>query len=279
MRALIGLLCLPLMAESPAAVDRALERLYNFDFPSAHRVLSAQIAQVPGDHLAHATRAAAYLFHELDRLAILEISFFSDDSRIKETRKLKADPEIRNRFFESINEAQRLAQERLAKDASDKDALMTMAITFGMWTDYAALVEKKQLSSLGLAGKSNHYGQKLLRLDPSYEDAYLARGITEYLIGSLPFFVRWFVRIEAVSGDKKQAIADLQRVAKNGRLYGPFARILLSVIYLREKKLSESQRVLAELARDFPENPLIRKELAKVTDLMRNGGASKASVY
>jgi hypothetical protein len=53
-------------------------------------------------------------------------------------------------------------------------------------------------------------------------------------------------------------------VANHGRYYRPFAKILLSVIYLREKQPAQAEGLLAELARDFPENPLIRRELQKV---------------
>jgi len=63
-------------------------------------------------------------------------------------------------------------------------------------------------------------------------------------------------------------------VVKYGRYYRPFARILLSVIYLREKKPEESQKLLAELARDFPANQLIRMELAKVTEQVQRAATS-----
>ena len=39
---------------------------------------------------------------------------------------------------------------------------------------------------------------------------------------------------------------------------------LLSIIGLREKRPQETQQWLTELARDYPQNRLFRKELAKV---------------
>ena len=53
-------------------------RLYNFDFPGAHRAIDAHLVEMPGDPLAYGVRAAALLFQELDRLEILHGEFFAD---------------------------------------------------------------------------------------------------------------------------------------------------------------------------------------------------------
>jgi predicted Zn-dependent protease len=53
-------------------------------------------------------------------------------------------------------------------------------------------------------------------------------------------------------------------VAREGHYFKPFAKIMLSIIALREKRPQETQQWLTELARDYPQNRLFRKELAKV---------------
>jgi hypothetical protein len=258
-------------AAADTVISDALSRLYNFDFSGAHRILDRHLAADPSDSLAFSMRAAAYLFSELDRLQILESEFFADDKRIIEKKKLQPDPGIRTKFSEAIQAAQNLAKKRLESDANDKDSLLTLAVCAGLLTDYAALVERRQFGSLSYAKESQRYAVRLLELDPTYYDAYLTTGLSEYLVGSLPFFVRWFVKFEAVEGSKEKAVRNLETVAKSGRYFGPFARILLSLIHLREKRPHDSERLLAELARDYPENPLIRKELSKISSKLRSG--------
>jgi hypothetical protein len=131
-------------------------------------------------------------------------------------------------------------------------------------TDYVALVEKKQMSSLGPAKRSNNYAQRLLKLDPKFYDAYLTAGFSEYMLGSLPFFVKWFVRFDNISGSKERGIQNLQLTAREGRYFRPFAKILIGIIALREKHPQEAQKLLVELAHDYPANPLFRKELSKL---------------
>jgi predicted Zn-dependent protease len=86
-------------------------------------------------------------------------------------------------------------------------------------------------------------------------------------VGSLPFFLRWFVRIDGVEGSKDQARVKLTRVAESGHYLKPFAQILLAIYYLREKKPAESQKILAELSRQYPENPLYRRELQRISQI------------
>jgi len=95
-------------------------------------------------------------------------------------------------------------------------------------------------------------------------DAYMTFGTAEYIVGSLPFFLRWFVHMDNVEGNKKKGIDELELVAKQGKYSGPFARMLLAVIAMREKRSRDAEAILAGLANDYPQNPLIREELARV---------------
>jgi len=255
-------------ARAQEPLDRAFQRLYSFDFKGAHRIVDKEITEEPAEPLNLAVRAAALLFEEFDRLRILESEFFADDKRMIEKKGLKPDPAIRARFLTAVKEGQRLAALRLASNASDADSLFTMALSTGLMADYTAMIEKRQRNSLTFFKQSNEYALRLLRAHPNFIDAHLTTGFTEYLIGSLPFFLRWFVKIDGVEGSKSAAAAKLQRVAQSGRYLKPFAKILLSVFYLREKQPGNSARLLAELAREFPENPLIRKEHKKVALLV-----------
>jgi hypothetical protein len=262
---------LPGSAAEPASdIDHAFSRLYNFDFPGAYATLHKRIATDPEDPLGYAVLSSGYLFSELDRLSILESEFFSDDKRIAEKKKLKPDPLVRAQIIKAINDAQTRAQLRLAANPDDQDALFAMCISTGVLTDYTALIEKKQISSLSLVKKSAAYAQRLLKLNPQFYDAYLTTGMTEYVIGSLPFFVRWFVKVENINGNKEQGMKTVEIVARKGHYLKPFAKILLAIANLREKKPRAAEALLTELSADYPENPLFKKELAELTLKLRS---------
>ncbi|MCC6537129.1 MAG: hypothetical protein IT162_06235 [Bryobacterales bacterium] len=251
-------------AARAATVTEAYQRLYNFDFTGAHRALDAYQAAAPQDPLGHSTRAAAYLFYELDRLKILQGEFFSDDKKISGDDALLPDPAVRSRFFAAIDEAQRLAEARLKEQPRDTNAMFAYSMTEGLRTDYTAFVEKRQLRSLSSARKAHSYAVQLLQLDPTFVDAKVTTGITEYLSGSLPFFIRWFIKFENTQGSKEVAVANLENAAGKARYLGPFARILLAIIHLREKRAPRSLQYLEGLVAEFPQNPLLRREMERL---------------
>jgi hypothetical protein len=265
----VFLASLCLGAAEPDAIQRALARMYNVDYVSSARILEEHMAAQPADPLGPTFRAASDLFSELTRLQILEGEFFADDKRIAEKKRLKPDPALRANFDKYVARGRQLAEKRLAQKPDDPDALFALCITSGLVMDYGALIEKKQLTSLTYAKDAHRYAVRLLKVDPNYADAYMTTGFTEYLLGSLPFFLRWFVRFEDSTGDKNLGLQRLQKVVDKGKYLGPFARIMLSLAHLREKRYAECERLLAGLARDFPENPLFKKELVKVSELAR----------
>jgi hypothetical protein len=256
-----------------AALHAAYARLYDFDFKGAHEILDRQHQLDPPAPLVLAIKAAAYLFSELDRLKILELDFFTDDDKVVDRRKLIPDPVIRQKFFDTVAESDRLANARLATKPDDPDALLALCMTTGLVTDYAALVEKKRFGSFALAKKSHIWAKKLLELNPPVVDAYMTFGTAEYIVGSLPFFLRWFVHMDSVEGSKTKGIEELMLVAQKGKYCGPFARMLLAVIALREKRPEEAERLLAGLAKDYPDNLLVRKELVRVSRQLHPSGA------
>jgi len=268
---LLAMACsLPAFGADANAIDDAFNRLYNFDFQGAQEILNHQIADHPQDPLPYSVRASAYLFFELDRLGILESEFLVSDKHLAEKKKLQPDPGIRDRLLAALQDTQRRGEAALAANPNDRSALLAMCIAQGVTTDYMALIEKRQLSSLTPAKRANSYAQRLLKLDPEFYDAYLAAGFSEYMLGSLPFFVRWFVRFDNVSGDKQSGMDHLALVARAGHYLKPFAKILLGIINLREKRPQEAQRLLVDLANSYPENPLFRKELSKINTQLGN---------
>jgi hypothetical protein len=257
------------------ALDRAFDRMYNFDFPGVYAILDRLDLQDPSYPVGPAVRAAAMLFNELDRMQILQTEFFTDDDRVTDRKLIKPDPKLGAALFRATGEARRRGAERLAANPADRDAMFAMCMATGVETDYTILVEKRYFRSFALSRESQSYAHKLLALDPPVVDAYLTLGSVEYTVGSMNFFFRLFVRFDQIKGSKQQGIENLKKVIQAGRYYPPFAKLLLSVIYLREKQPQLALPLLQDLSQSFPENPLLRNEVARATKLVERAGAKK----
>jgi len=159
---------------------------------------------------------------------------------------------------------QRRPSQRFAEDAQNHDSLFALALVYGLKADYAALIEKRNMVSLGYTRQASEFASKLLAVAPNYYDAYLATGIGKYIVGSAVAPVRWILQIAGYTADKKKGIQELKRTAENGRFLGPFARILLAVAYLRQKDRQQARLLLVGLRDEFPSNPLFSREILRI---------------
>ncbi|MDX2151237.1 MAG: hypothetical protein SFV54_10930 [Bryobacteraceae bacterium] len=260
-------LCLvPAMAGNlpEATLDGALRRLYSFDFAASEDQLARYTAANAGDPLGHALRASGLLFQELNRLNLLGREFIADDEKIAKEDRPQPDRLLRERFREAVRAARATAQAALARQGDDRNALLALCIAIGAERDYAALVDKRLRASMEYVKEGQGYANRLLKIDPNAYDAYVTTGFSEYLLGSLPFFLKWFVKVDGAQGSKDAGLRQLEVAATRGKYLKSFAQLLLANFYLREKKAGMSRRWLKELAREYPENKLFQAELAKL---------------
>jgi len=120
------------------------------------------------------------------------------------------------------------------------------------------------VESLKMIRDADRYANKLLVVAPDAVDANLTLGTANYIIGSLPGLKRFLLGFAGIHGDKKAGIRQLQRAADHGHYMRPFAKIMLALATLREKKPELARIQLNELVAEFPENPLFAGELAKL---------------
>jgi hypothetical protein len=208
----------------------------------------------------------ALLISELYRMKVLETDFFVDDDQVTDRTRLKPDPAVRARLFQTTAEARKWAAAVLATSPSDPDATFAMSVAAGVETDYTVLVEKRYFRALSLSRESQGYARRLLALEPPMADGYVTVGMMEYVVGSMNWFFRLFIRFDQVEGSKPRAVENLKLAAGGARYFAPLARLMLSVIYLRERQPQQALEVLRSLARDFPENPLIASEIRKIDE-------------
>ena len=245
-------------------LDRGFQQMYNLDFPAAHATFRSYQQTYPADPMGYVSNAAAYLFSEFDRLHILESDLFIDDKKFDGRQKVTPDLAVKREFEKELAKSDDLASEVLAQKPDDKNALFAQLMANGLHADYAALIEKRNLASLGYMKTSRAIAQKLLTIDPTCYDAYLALGVENYLLGINPAPVRWVLRMTGAQTDKQEGLERLRLTADKGHYLAPFARLLLAVAALRDKDRQTARTLLAGLAREFPGNQLYVTELARI---------------
>ena len=247
-----------------SGLDQGYFDMYDVNFNAAHKVFQQWLAQHPEDGLAAASDAAAYLFGEFDRLHIIDVQLFADQSRFDNRGKLTPDPAVRKSFDDRTNQAEKLADAALQRNPKDARAFYTKTLVYGMRSDYALMIDKKDLAALSLTKQASAYSKQALAIDPHMYDAYLASGVENYMLSLKPAAVRWILGITGASTDKEQGIKLLTLTANQGHYLAPFARMMLAVAAIRDGNPQQARSILTTLMKQYPGNTLYERQLARI---------------
>lgn len=249
-------------------VDPALEAgfrdMYGMNFAGCETRFNESKRAQPTDPFGDAALAACILFKEFNRVEVLDAEFYTDDKKLFGDRKIAPDPEVKRRLASTTDHAIELANGVLRQNPQNQRALFARAMANGLMADYGALIERRYLVSSKLGRMALDDANTLLRMNPSFYDAYIWPGVANYVVGSLAFPLRWLAKLRGYPGDKERGLANLQLAAAKGSLLRPYAKILLVVTNLRSKNRAAARALLVELSAEFPTNTLFAKHARRL---------------
>jgi hypothetical protein len=245
-------------------LDEGYRDMYNLQFADAHGKFQTWMSSHPQDPMGPVSDAAASLFSEFERLRVIDVQLFADQSRFDNRSRLKPDENVRKAFEDRLNQASTLADAALRRDPHDARALYVKTLISGMRSDYALMIDKKDLAALNYSKEASAYSKQALEVNPHLYDAYLASGVENYML-SLKFApVRWLLNLTGASTSRDEGIRLLKLTASQGHYLAPFARMMLAVAALRENKPQEARTILINLKKEFPLNSLYDRQLAQI---------------
>src|SRR5215469_1978642 len=255
-------------AKSPAfttvpELRAGFDLLYNQKFTEARHSFEDWESRNPEEPFGEVAIAASYLFEELYQQKVLTSDFFLDQKRF--LRGIDGTPNLERMrdFRESLKKARELAHKRQDFDPNDAGALFTLTLADGMESDALTILERKHFEALKQMKEANKQAKKLLEQDPNATDAYVALGISNYIIGSLGPGSRFGLWFDGIHGDKNVGMAQVARTATSGRYLGPFAKIILALAARRENQPALAARLFRELKEQYPGNGLYALEYFK----------------
>jgi hypothetical protein len=268
---LFALLLVIVVCPAPAAtpfgsnlIDQGYHDMYNLQFLDAHLKFEQWMASHPQDPMGPVSDAAAWLFGEFDRLHIIDVQLFTDQSRFDNRDRLTPDTTVRKHFDDRTDQAGRLADAALQRNPKDANALYVKTLISGMRSDYALMIEKRDLAALNYSKEASAYSRQALAADPTLYDAHLASGVENYML-SLKFApIRWLLSFTGASTSREEGIRLLHLTADKGHYLAPFARMMLAVAALRDNRPQEARDILAALSKEYPQNSLYARELARI---------------
>ena len=246
-------------ADSPG-----FQHFYNLEYEQAVAAFEKEIHTAPAVPDGYNHLAQALLFREMLRAGALESELVSGANPFLRREKLEPSPEVRQRFEWAIAQAKEKAQARLDRDEKDAHARYALCVAYGFQGNWGFLVSKEYLSALQALTTSRKLCNQVVEQDPTFVDAKLVQGLHDYVVGSLPLYMRAVGFLAGFRGDKEGGIRTLQEVAAKGTHNRTDAKVILGVIYRRERRPNDAIPVVEDLIRHYPRNYLFRLELGQM---------------
>jgi len=258
----------PMAAVSPfafpspadAPVSPGYDHFYNNEFDQALAIFETDLKDHPDDPQMYNHVAQGILYREMLRSGALESQLVSGNNPFLRRPKMEISEKDKQRFAFCFNQAIALSEAKLARRPDDLEALAAISVAHGLRSNYLFLVEKSWVESLKEATAARKANARIRELDPKDIDAKLVYGLNEYVVASLPFYMRALGFIGGFHGDRTDGIHQLELVATGGVRNRYDAQVLLAAIYRRERDPRKAIPLLKELASRFPRNYLFRLE-------------------
>ena len=224
---------LPVFRPSDPENQVAFERLYNLDYDAAIQGFEKVLSHHPNDPFVVNHLLSAILVRELYRTGAMNTGEFANDSFVGQVHR-PADPAQKERIKQLVQQAEKLEEEQLKRNPHDVDILYARGATRAQFALFTGLLERAWFSALRNAVGARHDHERVLELSPQYHDANLVVGTHNYVMGSLPMWVKMAVSLVGLSGDREKGIRYLFDAARGNGETSVDADIvlLLSLIHI-----------------------------------------------
>ncbi len=261
-----GLLAVSAEAADPKQLyDQSTDALYNLDFSIAQRGYETLTREYPDNpDYWNALASSIWLKITYDQQKLNMESFSGRDRFGTRESEDDVNPADEKRLRDTASLAIEKADAILKKNPNDVRALYAKGIAYATLASFEGTVKRSYLSAHGKAKEAKKLHQQVLKLDPSFHDARMSIGTYDYVIGVIPGFFRLIIGLFGVRGAGKSAgIQQLETAAARGKNASTDAKMVLAVIYNRERRYEEALRLINELHAKYPRNFLF--ELSKAS--------------
>ncbi len=251
--------------------ERSTNALYNLDFniaQSGYETLTREYPDNPEYWNALASSIWLRITFEQQKLNLESFSgsvrFGTADSREE------LDPEDEKRLRDTISTAIAKADAILKKKPKDAHALYEKGVGYSTLASFEGTVKRSYVSAASDAKTAKKIHIDVLKLDPNFDDARISVGTYDYVVGVIPGWLKLVVGVFGISGAGKDAgIQNLETAAAKGKNASTDAKMVLSVIYSREKRYDDALRIMTDLHSRYPRNFLFEMAEASTYGKMR----------
>lgn len=248
------------------AIGPGFTHLYALEYPEARAEferLEQRFPEHPGPPLYLASAIwLQELFgrEELDLDKFIAPGYFTEKT---ERRMPAAELEL---FRERIERSRRLSEQILAKDPRHIEARYFLGAVYGIEGAFAMTIERSLQDAFRFGKKAYQYQLQIVEEDPDFADAYMSVGLYEYVVGSLPWYIKWLATIIGYRGSKERGFEYLGRAAERATFVADDSQVLQMVLFVRENMNDRALANARLLHQKHPANFLLELNIAQLLE-------------
>ncbi len=248
--------CFSAAAADPKVIfDQSTDALYNLDFNTAqhgYETLTHDYPDNPDYWNALASSIWLRIMYDQEKL---NMESFSGSSLGTKDSRDAVNPADEKRLRETVAVAMAKADVILKRNPKDIRALYAKGIANATLASFEASAKRSYFSAGGKAKTARDLHQQVLEMDPTFADAQMSVGAFNYVVGVIPGFIRLPLSLIGIrSAGKDVGIQQIETAAANGKTTSTDARMLLIIVYNREKRYDQALRIVGELHQRYPRN-------------------------
>ena len=259
-------------------LELALDHLRNLEHDAAQQEIEAWLSQHPDDLRGLNYLGNVMLQREMFRRELLESQVYGPQGAAFRGDKVPLPSGFQQELLATLGKAEALAQNRLKQNPRDEEALYWGGVAHVTRAIFRLTLAKEHLAALGEAKEARRLHAQLLTLNPDCVDALLVVGTYDYVVGSLPWYMKVLASLAGHRGDRVRGLAEIKRVTEQGNWARDEAKSFLAILYFREQRYAEALPILQELAQSYPRNFVLPQEMARVYKAQGDWRAA-AAVY
>jgi tetratricopeptide (TPR) repeat protein len=245
-------------------VSKGFDHFYNLEYDACIAEFERAIRERPAEPQGYNHLAQGLMYREMLKAGALESEMVTGANPFLRRGRLEPPAEVEKQFLDAIGKAMSLSQAAVTSNPRDVGATYALGVAYGLRGNWNFLVRKAYMDSLRDLTASRKLATKAVELDPKLIDARIILGLHDYVLGSLPGYIKMLGFLAGFRGDREAGVRTIKEVAAKGTMNTTDAKVLLGVIYRRERRSKEAIPLLDDLIQRFPRNYLFRMELAQM---------------
>ena len=251
--------------------------IFNMDYDRAQQVFAALAREYPNHPAPPLYEASILWLEEMLRRQDLSMNRFIAPGYFSGKTGHVMLPKDRAAFLDYLQKSQELSKAILDTNRNDPDARYFLATAQGLRASFAITIDHSLRDAFRNGNRAFASLKKLVEERPDYYDAYLAVGIYEYIVGSIPWYLKWMAYFVGARGTREAGMEHVGLAAERGQYVRNESRLVLMVLDVRQRRFPQALEHARSLSARFPRSFLLAMNVAQTLRLSgRKEEASEA---